>query len=529
MEQSLKLGIRAWHPTRLNVKRGLFSAGMLWLAFSLVGCTLPVISLPGASAQPELPEVELTLRATLPESSAILIPTAGKPTLEPTATPLPTRMPPFLYATQPGDSLVTLAARFNVKPADISSPDPLPAEGLLKPGLMLTIPRNLPQTSPNTRVIPDSEVVYSPTSLDFAIKTYVKDAGGYLSTGYSEYVYNATHTGAEVVQIVAQENSFNPRLLLALLQYQANWVTGQPGNMAQSEYPLGNLDVNYRGLYKQLSWTIRQLSIGYYGWRTGKITSLTFKDQTSLRLSPELNAGTVAVAYFFAKFYDQREWARVLYSNDSFPALYEKMFGSPWVRTQPIEPFFPANMTQPKLELPFYFDRIWSFTGGPHDAWGPDSALAAIDFAPGSTESGCIPSQEWVIAPAPGLVLRSDNGVVVLDLDGDGYEQTGWVLMFLHIGSEKRVAAGTRLNLNDPIGHPSCEGGIATGTHFHFARKYNGEWILADGALPFVIGGWRAHAGAKEYDGTLTKDGKTITACTCGSADTKISRPKTTP
>jgi hypothetical protein len=66
---------------------------------------------------------------------------------------------------------------------------------------------------------------------------------------------------------------------------------------------------------------------------------------------------------------------------------------------------------------------------------------------------------------------------------------------------------------------------LATGTHFHIARKYNGEWILADGPLPFVLGGWQAHAGPNNYEGTLTKDGQTITACTCGSSETKIIRP----
>jgi murein DD-endopeptidase MepM/ murein hydrolase activator NlpD len=314
--------------------------------------------------------------------------------------------------------------------------------------------------------------------------------------------------------------------LLALLQYQSNWVLGQPGNLAQSEYPMGYLDINFRGLYGQLSWAIRQLSLGYYGWRAGSLSKVTFPDRSSLRLSPEPSAGTVAVQYFFSKLYNRREWLSVLYSEEGFPALFEKMFDNPWVRAQPFEPFFPAGMTQPKLELPFYYDRTWSYTGGPHDAWGADTPLAAVDFAPGSTESGCIVSQEWIVTSAPGLVIRSENGVVVVDLDGDGYEQTGWVLMYLHVGSEKRVAQGTRLKSDDVIGHPSCEGGIATGTHVHVARKYNGEWILADGPLPFILSGWRVIAGAKEYEGTLTKGNQKITACTCGSNDTKIIRTR---
>jgi hypothetical protein len=412
-----------------------------------------------------------------------------------------------------------------VKPAEISAARPLPAEGLIDPGLILTIPHILGETSPSTRILPDTEVVYSPTSLGFDIKSFVKDSGGFLST-YIDYVNNATHSGAEIIEIIAQENSINPRLLLALLQYQSNWVLGQPGNLAQSEYPMGYLDINFRGLYGQLSWAIRQLSLGYYGWRAGTLNQVTFPDRSTLRLSPEPGAGTAAIQYFFSKLYNRREWSSVLYSEEGFPALFEKMFDNPWVRAQPFEPIFTAGFKQPNFALPFYYDLTWSFTGGPHDAWGADSPMAALDFAPGSTESGCIASNQWVVTSAPGLVIHSDNGLVVVDLDGDGYEQTGWVLIYLHISSDKRVALGARLKADDVIGHPSCEGGIATGTHVHMARKFNGEWILADGPLPFTLSGWRAHAGAKEYEGTLTKDNKTVKACTCGSNDTRIIRTR---
>ena len=522
MVKFLKPGISKQRITKLNARSILIGWILVGFILALVGCNLPPVSLNGSAGQPGFSSYQLTALPAIPPSSAILIPTTE---IEPIPTINPTLQPPYLYTTQSGDSLVTLAARFGVKPEKISAAKPLPVEGLINPGLMLTIPNILGETSPAARILPDSEVVYSPTTLDFNIKSYVNDAGGYLSK-YTDYVNNATHTGAEIVQIIAQENSINPRLLLGLLQYQSNWVLGQPGNMAQSEYPLGYLDVNFHGLYGQLNWAIRQLSVGYYGWRAGTLTKVTFPDQSTLRLSPEPSAGTVAAQYFFSKLFNRREWLSVLYSDGGFPALYEKMFDNPWVRTQPFEPFFPPNLTQPNLELPFNYDRVWSYTGGPHDAWGVNSPRAAIDLAPGSTEPGCKTTQEWVLASAPGLVIRSDSNVVMVDLDGDGYEQTGWVILYLHISSDNPVALGTRLNQDDIIGHPSCEGGIATGTHVHIARKYNGEWILADGPMPFNLSGWRVHAGSKEYEGTLTKDGKTITACTCGSNDTRIIRTK---
>jgi LasA protease len=85
---------------------------------------------------------------------------------------------------------------------------------------------------------------------------------------------------------------------------------------------------------------------------------------------------------------------------------------------------------------------------------------------------------------------------------------------------------GKVVQAGDPIGHPSCEGGEATGTHVHIARKYNGEWIAAGGVIPFTLDGWVAHRGVTAYEGTLTKGGRTIIACTCSDATSQISANK---
>ena len=61
------------------------------------------------------------------------------------------------------------------------------------------------------------------------------------------------------------------------------------------------------------------------------------------------------------------------------------------------------------------------------------------------------------------MVVRSQRGAVALDLDGDGNEGTGWVLLYMHMTPEGRAGVGTWLNTDDPLGHPSCEGGVSTG------------------------------------------------------------------
>lgn len=125
-----------------------------------------------------------------------------------------------------------------------------------------------------------------------------------------------------------------------------------------------------------------------------------------------------------------------------------------------------------------------------------------------------------------GLVIRSDRGVVVIDEDGDGHEQTGWNLMYLHVATTDRIPLKTWVDIDDRIGRASCEGGVSTGTHMHLARKYNGEWLLADGnsPFPFILSGYIAYNGKEPYDGTLVKGDITITADPYGSSISAIMR-----
>jgi murein DD-endopeptidase MepM/ murein hydrolase activator NlpD len=104
-----------------------------------------------------------------------------------------------------------------------------------------------------------------------------------------------------------------------------------------------------------------------------------------------------------------------------------------------------------------------------------------------------------------GVIVRTGNGQVIQDIDGDGYEQTGWVILYMHVESRDRVEPGTRVEGGDRIGHPSCEGGASNATHLHIARKYNGEWVIADGSIPFVMDGWTPVSAGTEYDGYLLR------------------------
>lgn len=429
---------------------------------------------------------------------------------------------PFLYYAQSGDMLSAVAARFGVSENEIISDADLTRTTLIDPGTLLIIPNRINErTTPNIQLLPDAEFVYSATAIGFDTEKFIKEQGGYLST-FRDYLGSSGWLqGYDAIDRLAIENSVNPRLLLALLEFEARWVRGQPIDLLHTEYPMGFNDYRYKGMSVQMTWAINTMSIAYYGWRAGTITHIDFPEGTRIRLDPRLNAGTVAVQYLFSRLHSESQWSQIINPDSGFPALYEELFGDAWARADLIGPIFPPGLNQPPLVLPFEPGVKWSFTGGPHNGWGQispniygqsHSVFSAIDFAPAADKPGCIPTTAWAVASAPGLVVRSENGVVMLDLDGDGYEQTGWDLLYLHMANEGRVELGALLETNDHIGHPSCEGGVATGTHLHFARKFNGEWVTADGPIPFVLSDWRVVAGTEPYKGKLVKGDQVITA-----------------
>lgn len=502
----------------------------------ILACLLPAIAcnFPGRSQNPSIISEEelrlkLTARATSsdststppPNSSIFPVPspflglqTATPAGLLPGTPPAPKQTEDpllFEYFAQSGDTLSPVAKRFGVEPAHITSRDPIPVEALIPPGQLLSIPNTLGETPYPSSLLPDGEVIYSPTASDFQVQDFIQSAGGYLST-YGESLEGEWLTGAQIIQKVAIENSINPRVLLAFLEYRSGWVFGQPKDPDRVDYPIGFYVPDYRGLYKELVLVAAQLGMGYYGWRSGTTTVLAFPDGSAARLSPGLNSGSVALQVLFSKFYRQGEWMEALYGPESIIELYQQMFGDPWARAAQKEPLLPVDLAQPPLELPFAPGERWSFTGGPHLSWNSGSARGALDFSPTFGGAACLSSSAWVTASAPGVVARSSYDVVAIDLDGDGFEGTGWVLVYLHLPDLDRVPLGMRVEVDDRLGHPSCERGESTGTHVHLARKYNGEWIPADGPLPFVLSGWEVEAGDKSYAGYLIKGDQIVTA-----------------
>ena len=279
-----------------------------------------------------------------PEPTADSQPINSFPTPIPTVAESVVNNAPIFYYTQAGDTLPVVAVRFGVDQSEITSPETIPETALLDPGQLLMIPNRLANTTSSQHLIPDSEVVYSPSAVDFDIAAFAGEAGGFLDT-YSEWLFSSgVISGADVIGRVAIENSINPRLILALLEHESGWVYGSPEDPTNTDYPMGFVSDRHKGLYHQLTWAVNQLASGYYGWREGRLTEITFTDDVSARLAPDLNAGTAGLQSYFAQRRDSSAWLEAIDPGLGFPALHERMFGNPWLRAQTVEPLYPPQL-----------------------------------------------------------------------------------------------------------------------------------------------------------------------------------------
>lgn len=474
------------------------------LAFTLSACSAP-------------DSASLTLQAE--NTPAAPEPDAAAPTALPTR---PAYDPGELvdYTAQDGDTLPALAARFNTTEREIRAANPILPDQVttMPPGLPMQIPIYYePLWGSPFQILPNSLFANGPEQMDFDVVAYVNSKPGWLKT-FVDYAGGNPVQGGQIINAVAVNFSISPRLLLAIVEYQTEALTEPTPAGIDLDYPLGIKDSSHQGLYQQLIWTANTLNNIFYDYQTGGFTSFKHLDGRIENTDPWQNGATVALQYYFSRAVSEEEYNHAVL-GDGFLKTYTNLFGDPWANPTAA---FPGSLQQPEFKLPFAAGKSWAFTGAPHTGWGTGAPFAALDFAPPSVVGGCTPSNEWSTAVADGIIVRKETGLAVLDMDGDGDERTGWNMLYLHLATASIPPVGTALKAGDPIGLPSCEGGSATGTHVHIARKYNGEWVPAAGTLAFNLEGWIAQENSEAYQGELQRFGKVVRACECSDLASQI-------
>jgi murein DD-endopeptidase MepM/ murein hydrolase activator NlpD len=428
---------------------------------------------------------------------------------------------PREYIVQTGDTLYGIAQANGTSLETLLTLNKLPNPDQLSVGQVILLPGAPTQQTDAFKILPDSRLVRGPGSTLFDVGTFINGQSGYIRNAV-DIVNKESLTASQVVSRVSLEYSVDARLLLTLLEYRARWLSSSNLSDTAKTYPMEGqpspTGFDRSGLYKQLAWAANILNSGYYGWKYRGVTTLEFAGGERYLYQTGLNAATVGVQYFLSQNNRPEVWAQQI-REDGFYRTYFAYFGDPFASG--VNRVVPSGIVQPTLTLPFAPGETWFFTGGPHGGWGSGSAWAAVDFAPPDERPDgsplCYISDFWATAVAPGVIARSQEGTVILDIDGDGDETTGWTIMYLHMATDGRVQVGTTVQAGDKIGHPSCEGGFSNATHMHIARRYSGEWLpvtcdqcaVGDEIPPLVLGGW-SFVGLtnQEYQGYMVNGGE---------------------
>jgi LasA protease len=448
-----------------------------------------------------------TPMVTSTRAAMVATPTRGAPINLP-----PLRTEETTYKVKAGDSLANIALVHQVSVKQILDTNEIKDPNLISIDSVIRIPpSNANELAGDLLLIPDSALVYGPNAKNFSIEDFIAQFNGVLRSYSQTDDEGYEMTGAQVVRRVAEENSFNPRLLLALLEFKSGWLTQSTPAGYDAIYPMGLRVANREGLYKQLSWVANETMRGASLYRAQLMAVWTLNDGNVMRIDPTLNPGTAGLQYVLGLLFGMDQFKNAI-GEDGFIKIYNALYGYPFAYTD--DALIPNVLTQPAFILPFARGDDWYLTGGPHWGWGTGSVWAAIDFAPPSPDDewGCFESSAPVVALTDGRVVRSEYGSVVLDLDGDSSERTGWTVLYMHLASEGRVASDKDIKQGDLIGYASCEGGVSTGTHIHLARKYNGVWIPAFGENAFNLEGWVVTSAGSAYNGYLERDEQTIEA-----------------
>jgi LasA protease len=516
----------------------VFMVILLWLAMSTVACVRnqPEIVIITATFPPDNQQnAPIVASPVSSQNSTPIAPSIVQPpnvNLSPmpavmAQTPTPNTVAslpeiPESYTVKAGDTLSLIAQRYGVSMQAILDNNTIANPNILQVGQVLNLP-DFPQVqTPSFKIIADSRLVRA-SKFDIGafiaqmpgfIRSYSEDVGTRLANGSTRI---DTLTSAQIVERVALEYSVDPRLLLTILEYRAQWLSQINIPATQQIYPLANL-TNREGLYRQLAWLANELNRGYYGWKYRGLNSIELADGTRYTFNLTLNPATIALQYVFSLFNTHQAWLNDVQETGFF-ATYFAYFGNPFDNAldQPL----PNSLAQPPLTLPFAEGERWYFTGGSHGGWGSGSAWAAVDFAPPderTSEMGlCYTSEYWTRAVASGVIARSGDGVVVLDLDGDGDEATGWSILYLHLDESVLIPQGQSVMVGTPLGRAACSGGFSTATHIHIARRFNGEWLPAQCAdcpseespPPFVMSDWQVITlSGQEYQGYLVRNGE---------------------
>ena len=103
-----------------------------------------------------------------------------------------------------------------------------------------------------------------------------------------------------------------------------------------------------------------------------------------------------------------------------------------------------------------------------------------------------------VFASIGGTITRMDASQLVVSQAGMR-ETQGWSVVYYGVNVKPGLKEGDMVEIGESLGHVNA---LAWNASFWLARKFNGEWVGANGVVPFTLGGWNL---------AMDKDGRNLT------------------
>jgi len=377
----------------------------------------------------------------------------------------------------PAVLVVALIPLLSACPSSSSLDTPGPAPTAV--GELVIFPSTGATGSP-ALLLDDARLFYEPGWGTREVQRFLETRPGTLATR-SIWVGDEEVSVAHVIAGKGLLYGINPKVLLALLEWESGLVDDPAPAPVSLDWAMGYRNERYLGLEAQIDWAVRELfraTRDYPGAR-----DLILSDGRTVALPAGCNMGSYAVLRAVALTGDEVTLARVQSSGpDSFVQVYLDLFGEdarlPW-KEQPRLAGRPF-LTQPyegTYEVTALFDHHYPFLSEdghlvthlgdeaptlPYD--GHDGWDYALDVG--------VP----VLAAAEGTVAwagNSNDGCstiaqgVILD-HGNHYQTIYWHLSRVDVSAGQTVTRGQVLGL-------AGASGCADGPHLHFGVHFLGR------------------------------------------------------
>lgn len=367
---------------------------------------------------------------------------------------------------------------------------------------------------PPTPAGPPTDDFFDPQRFSYAPDFYqpqidaLLQARGSMLADVRFQIGDRSHSFAETLVNLSNLYSFNPKMLLALLEQQSQLLSTPAPTTEQSAWALGfrGEGGKHEGLYSQVRWGAIELRRALRDYaisaQTGTpLPPLRFDDEEER--TQEMPPETTLARYVLARLLARTTTPDMLPQKlATFQQTYTGLFGDPRYPLPPQPPTAEPFLQNP-LERPV---RVTSFFDHDTPFLQPNGSLVAFwgngDFYSYDGHTGwdyaAVPPDR-VLAAADGTVVfagNSDDGcytpaqAVILD-HGNGYRTLSWHLSAITVEPGQRVQAGEQIGV---VGSSGC----SIGPHLHFQVQYLGRDVDPYGWCGDRPDPWAANPAGQE-------------------------------